>query len=97
MRILSIDIDTLRADHLGCYGYHRNTSPTIDRIASDGLRLENGCVSDAPCLPGRAGLFTGQFGIHTGMVGHGGSAADIRPIGVARERCSDPSDRQRCC
>ena len=36
MRILMLDIDTLRPDHLGCYGYHRNTSPNIDRIAQPG-------------------------------------------------------------
>ena len=29
MRILFIDIDTLRPDHMGCYGYHRNTTPSI--------------------------------------------------------------------
>src|SRR3954447_12179605 len=33
MRILYIDIDSQRPDHLGCYGYHRNTSPNIDRVA----------------------------------------------------------------
>lgn len=33
MRILYIDIDSLRPDHLGCYGYHRATSPNIDRPA----------------------------------------------------------------
>ena len=37
MRILIIDIDTLRPDHLGCYGYHRNTSPNIDSIAEKGI------------------------------------------------------------
>jgi choline-sulfatase len=84
MRILYIDIDTLRPDHLGCYGYHRNTSPNIDQIASDSVRFDNCYVSDAPCLPSRASLFTGRFGIHTGVVNHGGLAADIRPIG--RER-----------
>ena len=34
MRIIYFDIDTLRPDHLGCYGYHRNTSPNIDKIAN---------------------------------------------------------------
>jgi len=85
MRILFLDLDTLRPDHLGCYGYHRNTSPNIDRIAAEGLRFTNYHCSDAPCLPSRAALFTGQFGIHNGIVGHGGTAADLRPRGKERD------------
>ena len=84
MRILYLDIDTLRADHLGCYGYLRNTSPNIDRLAAGGVRLESCYVSDAPCLPSRASMFTGRFGIHTGVVNHGGLCADLRPIGRSR-------------
>jgi len=84
MRILYLDIDTLRADHLGCYGYLRDTSPNLDRIAAQGVRLENCYVSDAPCLPSRASTFMGRFGIHTGVVNHGGLCADLRPIGRQR-------------
>jgi choline-sulfatase len=76
MRILYIDIDTLRPDHLGCYGYHRNTSPNIDRIASQGVRFENCYVSDAPCLPSRSAMWSGRAGFHTGVINHGGVAAD---------------------
>ncbi len=76
MRILFIDIDTLRPDHLGCYGYHRRTSPNIDRIARQGVRFENCYVSDAPCLPSRSGLWSGRAGFHTGVINHGGAAAD---------------------
>lgn len=76
MRILYIDIDTLRPDHLGCYGYHRDTSPNIDRIAAEGVRFDHCYTSDAPCLPSRTALFSGRFGIHTGVVGHGDTAAD---------------------
>ena len=76
MRILYIDIDTLRADHLGCYGYHRDTSPNIDALAYQGTRFENCYVSDAPCLPSRTALWSGRCGFHTGVVGHGGTAAD---------------------
>lgn len=76
MRILYIDIDSLRPDHLGCYGYHRNTSPHIDALARESVRFTNCYTSDAPCLPSRTALYTGMFGIHSGVVGHGGTAAD---------------------
>ncbi len=84
MRILYIDIDTLRADHLGCYGYHRNTSPTIDALAADGVRFENCYVTDAPCLPSRTALWSGRCGFHTGVVNHGGAAADPFVEGPSR-------------
>jgi len=45
--VLLISVDTLRADHLSCYGYHRNTSPAIDRFAGDALLFKN-CLSHAP-------------------------------------------------
>ena len=85
MRIVYFDIDTLRPDHLGCYGYNRNTSPNIDKIASEGTIFTECYASDAPCLPSRASLFMGRFGIHTGVVGHGGTAADLNLTGKERE------------
>lgn len=85
MRIIMLDLDTLRPDHLGCYGYTRNTSPVIDEIAKEGVRFENYHCSDAPCLPSRAALLTGTFGIHNGAVGHGGTAGDLRNLGCGRD------------
>jgi choline-sulfatase len=76
VRILYIDIDTLRADHLGCYGYHRVTSPNIDRLAEQAIRFDACYASDVPCLPSRTAFFSGRFGFHTGVVGHGGTAAE---------------------
>jgi len=35
--VLLITIDSLRRDHLGCYGYKRNTSPNIDNLAKEGI------------------------------------------------------------
>jgi choline-sulfatase len=84
VKILYIDIDSLRPDHLGCYGYPRPTSPTIDRIAARGVRLTNYYVSDAPSAPSRSALFSARFGIHTGVINHGGLEADKRPIGAQR-------------
>ncbi len=77
MKILYVDIDTLRPDHLGCYGYGRNTSPNIDAVAAEGVRFDDYYCSDAPCLPSRAALMTGRFGIHTGCIGHGGNNAEM--------------------
>ena len=84
MNILFIDIDTLRPDHMGCYGYNRNTTPNMDRIAKEGIRFNNYYCSDAPCLPSRACLVSGMLGIHNGTVGHGGTAADRRSMGCER-------------
>jgi len=84
MRILYIDCDSLRPDHLGCYGYERDTSPNIDQIASEGFRFEEYYASDVPCLPSRTALFSGRFGIHTGVVDHGGPNAEPRPLGSER-------------
>ncbi|MBZ0287081.1 MAG: sulfatase [Anaerolineae bacterium] len=84
MRILYIDIDSLRPDHLGCYGYHRRTSPNMDRVAQEGICFENCYASDSPCLPSRTALFSGRFGLQTGVVGHGGTAAQPFIEGINR-------------
>lgn len=70
MRILYVDIDSLRPDHLGCYGYARPTSPTIDRVAAGGVRFSRYFASDSPCVPSRAAAFSGRPGIRNGIVTH---------------------------
>jgi choline-sulfatase len=92
MRILYVDIDSCRPDHLGCYGYHRNTSPHIDALAKEGMIFTNCYTSDAPCLPSRTALFWGQFGFKTGVVNHGGRASQMflpqRDFSVKKENTS---------
>lgn len=57
--LLLISVDTLRADHLGCYGYARDTSPRIDALAARGVLFEE-LLSTAPwTLPSYGTLFTG--------------------------------------
>lgn len=84
MRVLMLDLDTLRPDHLGCYGYLRNTSPTLDSICADGMRFDNYHCSDAPCLPSRAALSTGMYGIHNFAINHGNATAELRTYGQGR-------------
>jgi len=84
VRLLYVDIDTLRHDHLGCSGYHRATTPNIDALAADSVRFTDVYASDVPCLPSRTALITGRFGIGNGVVNHGGAAADLRHQGARR-------------
>ncbi|MEM6430936.1 MAG: sulfatase [Deinococcota bacterium] len=75
MRIIYIDIDSLRPDHLGCYGYARSISPNIDQIAKRGVRFDHYYCADSPCMPSRHNFVTGRFGINSGVVTHGGAAS----------------------
>jgi arylsulfatase A-like enzyme len=57
--IVLISVDTLRPDHLGCYGYERATSPRMDRLAAEGVLFESAISSTSWTLPAHAALFTG--------------------------------------
>lgn len=57
--VILISIDTLRADHLGCYGYERPTSPSIDAFASRGARFEKAMSSSSWTVPAHMTMFTG--------------------------------------
>lgn len=72
--VLLITVDTLRADHLGCYGYRRPTSPCIDAIAAQGALCERMFCAGIPTHPSYTTLYTGQHPIIHGIVGHGGQA-----------------------
>ncbi|MFQ8832636.1 MAG: sulfatase-like hydrolase/transferase [Ruthenibacterium lactatiformans] len=66
MKVIYFDIDTLRPDHLSCCGYGRPT-PHIDALAADGVRFSRAYASNTPCMPARAALFTGCFGVVNGV------------------------------
>lgn len=75
MRIIYFDIDCLRPDHLGCYGYSRPTSPSIDAIAKQGVRFEHCYCASSPCLPARTAWASGRFGIRNGVISNHGAGA----------------------
>ncbi len=57
--IVLIIIDTLRADHLSCYGYERNTSPVIDSLANSGILWEYASAQASWTLPATSSIWTG--------------------------------------
>jgi arylsulfatase A-like enzyme len=56
--LLLIVVDTLRADHLGCYGYARPTSPRIDGLAREGVLFERAQSHSPWTMPSVATMFT---------------------------------------
>lgn len=77
MNVLYIDIDSLRADHVGTYGYGPSTTPNIDDVADDGVWFENAYVANSPCMPSRAAFISGRYGINNGIETHGPSAQNL--------------------
>ena len=68
MNVFMIIEDALRPDHLGCYGYGKNTSPNIDRIAREGVVFKN-CISVAShTLPPIVSILTGLSTATHGLV-----------------------------
>jgi arylsulfatase A-like enzyme len=59
--VVLISVDTLRADHLGSYGYRRQTSPHIDRLATQGTLFERASSTSTWTLPSHASLLTGLY------------------------------------
>jgi choline-sulfatase len=59
LNVVVITIDTLRPDHLHCYGYNKIETPTLDRIAQSGVLFENGVTQTPLTPPSHASIFTG--------------------------------------
>lgn len=59
--IVLIIVDSLRADHLSCYGYPRATSPNLDRLARRGVLFENAIAPSSWTLPSHASILTGLY------------------------------------
>lgn len=78
MRIIYLDIDSLRPDHMSCYGYDRITTPNIDTIAARGVRFNSCYTASSPCVPSRASFMSGRFGINHGALTHWGPGGEFQ-------------------
>ena len=68
--IVILGIDSLRADHLSCYGYDRLTSPHLDRFASQGVLFENTFSPHIPTTSAYCMMLTGMDIFTTQLVAH---------------------------
>jgi len=59
--VILITMDTTRADHLSCYGYHRKTTPAIDTFAKEAVLFKNVYTTAPWTLPAHASIFTGMY------------------------------------
>ena len=66
--LVVISLDTLRADRLGCYGYHRDTSPNLDQLAASGWRFARVIANAAWTRPSHATIFSGQNPLVHGLL-----------------------------
>jgi arylsulfatase A-like enzyme len=79
--VLFVVFDTLRADHVSAYGYPRETSPTIDRLAREGVLFEN-AIAPAPwSLPSHVSLLTGKYQFEHGI-------GDVPPMSLSGLRAA---------
>lgn len=78
--VVLLSIDTLRADHLGCYGYPRETSPVLDRLAGESLLYTNTQAPTPWTLPSHAGMLTGIHPFDLGIRGRTATLPEETPM-----------------
>ena len=61
MTVILISLDSLRPDHLSCYGYYRDTSPNIDNLAEEGILFENAISQTHWTLPAHMSIMTSLY------------------------------------
>ncbi len=66
--VVVITLDTMRADHMGCYGYFRETSPRLDQLAASSVLFERCLVPMSTTLPSHTSIFTGVWPAEHGVL-----------------------------
>jgi arylsulfatase A-like enzyme len=80
MKVVLMALDTLRYDHLGCYGYEMGTSPFLDQLAQEGAVFERHYSTDVPTPPAYTAMHCGQRGLKTGIFGFGSTNYKFKSI-----------------
>jgi arylsulfatase A-like enzyme/Tfp pilus assembly protein PilF len=82
--VVVITIDTLRADHLGCYGDHSIETPNLDALARSAARFTHAFTPVPITLPAHTALFTGSFPMATGVHDFGGNKLPASAVTLAK-------------
>jgi arylsulfatase A-like enzyme/Tfp pilus assembly protein PilF len=78
LNVVLITIDTLRADHVGSYGYKQIKTPNIDALAAEGARFERAFAVVPVTLPSHSSMLTGTYPMLSGM--HDFSGNKLSPL-----------------
>ena len=84
LHVVIITIDTLRADHLGCYGDASIQTPHIDQLAREGVRFAHAYTPVPITLPAHAALMTGEFPLANGMHDFSGNKLSAQSATLAK-------------
>jgi tetratricopeptide (TPR) repeat protein len=76
LNIILFTIDTLRADHLECYGYQEIKTPNINRMADEGALFQYAIVQTPLTLPSHSSIMTGTYPLFHGVRDNGGFYLD---------------------
>lgn len=91
--VIFIHIDTIRADHLSLYGYSRDTTPNLDKLAQESLVFEQAIAQASWTLPSYASILTSQYPSAHGLVEREECFSSLNsPAGVIEQKgCLSPS------
>jgi len=82
--VVIVTIDTLRADHLGCYGFRAAQTPNLDTLARSAARFTHAFSPIPITLPAHSSLFTGSYPMATGMHDFSGNRLPASAVTLAR-------------
>ncbi len=87
--VLVITVDTLRSDHLGCYGYEHIKTPNIDRLAEQGTMFQNAIAQVPLTLPSHVSLFTSTYPQFNAVRVNGRNRLDVSAVTLAERLQAD--------
>ena len=92
LNVLLVTFDTTRADHIGCYGFDKALTPTLDALDRDGVLFQNAFTTVPLTLPSHASILTGLYPPETGMHHNGKSALNPETATLAGVLAADGYD-----